>query len=333
MNGLQLFLADIFISTQKGAKTHMRNNISRRDLLRGLGLGAAAGVAGVRTGFNTVQAQVSPSDAPATAFYRRMLGDMTITVIKDGSSPLNVEILGNEDQQQEVQDLLAAAGAPTDQLINTFNIVMIQTGDDTYLIDTGLGAMTSGLLPTMDLLGVMPADVTGVIGTHWHPDHTNGLSNEGEIVFPNAMYYLSQTEFDFVQANADAFTGTAAAKIAPYADNDQLSLYNAEDEIVPGVQAVAAFGHTLGHHAMLVSSNGNSLLHTVDSLFVPPLQMANPNIGIQFDADPTMAAESRRALLERAADEGIPIMSYHMPFPGMGLVARDGDAFSFYAYN
>jgi glyoxylase-like metal-dependent hydrolase (beta-lactamase superfamily II) len=262
-----------------------------------------------------------------------MLGDMTITVIKDGSSPLNVEILGNEDQRQEVQDLLAAAGAPTDQLINTFNVVMLQMGDDTYLIDTGLGAMTSGLLPTMELLGVSPADVTGVIGTHWHPDHVNGLSNEGEIVFPNAMYYLSQTEFDFVQANAEAFTGDAAAKIAPYADNDQLSLYNAEDEVVPGVQAVAAPGHTPGHHAMLMSSNGNSLLHAVDSLFVPPLQMANPDIGIQFDADPMMAAASRRALLERAADEGIPIMSYHMPFPGMGFVARDGDAFSFYAYN
>jgi glyoxylase-like metal-dependent hydrolase (beta-lactamase superfamily II) len=187
----------------------------------------------------------------------------------------------------------------------------------------------------MEILGMTPADVNGVIGTHWHPDHVGGLSTEGAVNFPNATYYLSQTEYDFVQANAEAFTGGAAAAIAPYADSDQLSLYNAEDEIFPGVQAVGAPGHTPGHHALLMASGGAQMMHMVDSTISAFVHVPNPTFNIQFDADPTMASDTRVALLTRASDEQIPVIGYHFPFPGAGYIApgKGDDMFQFVPYN
>lgn len=308
----------------------VNGNFSRRGFLKGLGAGVVVGLAGTQA--TVSKAQVSGTTGDIFGIYRFNVGDLQITVIKDGVSPLNTSILGTEEQAEAVTAELESSNLPTDQLLNTFNIMMIQTGDGVLLVDSGLGG---ALIPTMEVLGMTPADVTGVIGTHWHPDHVGGLSSEGSANFPNATYYLSQTEFDFVQANAEAFTGDAATAIAPYADNDQLSLYNADDEIIPGVQAVAAPGHTPGHHALMMSSNGDQMMHLVDSAISAFIHVPNPSFAVQFDADPEQATETRIALLSRAVDEQIPVIGYHFPFPGVGYITRaDGEnSFRFVPYN
>jgi glyoxylase-like metal-dependent hydrolase (beta-lactamase superfamily II) len=311
-------------------------NISRRNWLKGIGVGAAAtGLAGA--GLIRPQAQISgPGAADAIAFFRYNVGDLSVTVMKDGSAPLNTEILANNVEPAEVQEALTANNLPTDQLLNTFNVMMIDYGDGMALVDTGLG-MGGGpggrLFGTLALLGVAPGDINHIIGTHFHPDHVGGLSSEGAANFPNATYHLSQTEYDVVQANAEGFAAGAAAAIAPYADGDQLALYNDGDELLPGIQAMATPGHTPGHHAVMLSSNGDSLIHVVDSIINATVHVQNPTFAIQFDGDPVMAADTRTALLSRAADEQIPIMGYHFPFPGTGYVARMDDSFTFVPYS
>ncbi len=302
--------------------------ISRRGFLKGMGAGLVTGLVGGN--LLPTLAQVSGPDGQLFGIYRFNVGDLVITAIKDGVSPLNTAIFGTEEQSEAVLAELEASNLPTDQLRNTFNVMMIHAGDDVFLVDSGTG---NALLPTMEVLGMSPEEVTGVLGSHWHPDHVGGLSTDGAVNFPNATYYLSQVEYDFVQANAEAFTGGAAAAIAPYAENDQLSLYSAEDEIVPGVQAIAAPGHTPGHHAFMMSSAGSQIMHLVDAAISAYVHVANPSFVIQFDADPAQATETRVALLSRAADEQIPVIGYHFPFPGVGYIARDGDGFRFIPYN
>ncbi|MEO0563519.1 MAG: MBL fold metallo-hydrolase [Chloroflexota bacterium] len=315
----------------------MTNNkgISRRTLLKGLGATALGAAFGGRAA--TAAAQIAGPSADSIAFYRFNVGDLAITTIKDGVSPLPAEILAANVDPSEVTSVLEAANLPTDQLLNTFNIMMIDNGEDIVLVDTGQGAAAAPnagkLLPTMELLGMSPADVTAVVGTHWHPDHTNGLSADGSPVFANATYHFSQTEFDFVQANAEQFTGGAAGAIAPYADGDQLSLYNDGDEIVSGVSMMAAPGHTPGHHVVMLNSGGNSLMHLIDSAINAVVHVQNPTFAIQFDADPEMAAETRTSLLTMTANEQIPVMGYHFPFPGVGYIAPMGDTFRFVPYN
>jgi glyoxylase-like metal-dependent hydrolase (beta-lactamase superfamily II) len=307
-----------------------QNQMSRRDFLKGIGAGVLAGLFGGQA--LPAFAQVSAPSGGLFGVYRFAVGGLQFTAIKDNVAPLNTGILGTEEQAADVVAELASNNLPTDELLNTFNIMMIESSDGIFLVDSGLGV---ALIPTMETLGMSPADVTGIIGTHWHPDHVGGLSSEGVANFPNATYYLSQTEYDFVQANAEAFTGGAAAAIAPYADNDQLSLYNADDEIITGVQAVAAPGHTPGHHALLMSSGGNQIMHMVDTAISAFVHVANPAFAVQFDADPVQASETRVSLLSRAADEQIPVIGYHFPFPGVGYITRTNgdDRFRFVPYN
>ncbi|MEM6281226.1 MAG: MBL fold metallo-hydrolase [Chloroflexota bacterium] len=308
----------------------MANHISRRNLIKGMGAGAAAALLGgkVATGF----AQIGGPSEGIIGIYRLSFGDFQITVFKDNFSALNTSIMGTEDQAEAIQAELASVNLPTDELVNTFNIMMIESADGVFLVDSGLGG---ALVPSMAAVGMTPEDVTNIIGTHWHPDHVGGLSTDGAINFPNATYHLSQTEFDFIQENAGAFTEGAAAAIAPYADGDQLALYNAEDELAPGIQAVAAMGHTPGHHAILLASGGNQLMHVVDSTISAYVHVPNPTFSIQFDADPVMAADTRTGLLQRIADEGMAVMGYHFPFPGLGTISEGtgDDAFRFTPYN
>jgi len=308
----------------------MSKNLSRRGFLKGLGAGMVAGLVGT-SGISSFAQVSAPSGNSVFGIYNFAVGDLQITAIKDGLSPLNPAILGTEEQAADVMAELESNNLPADALLNTFNIMVVKDGDDVFLVDSGLGG---ALIPSMEVLGMSPSDVTGVIGTHWHPDHVGGLSTDGTINFPNATYYLSQTEYEFVQANAEGFTGGAATAIAPYADADQLSLYQSDDEIVSGIQAVGAAGHTPGHHVLLMSSNGQQMMHLVDSAISAYVHVANPSFAVQFDADPQQASETRVALLSRAADEQIPVMGYHFPFPGVGYITRNGESgFRFVPYN
>lgn len=311
----------------------MANNygLSRRNFLKGVGAGLLGGIA-ARHASPAVAQVSSASSGQVFGIYRFNVGELQITAIKDNAGQLPASNFGTEDEADLVAETLASQNLPTEALSQTFNVMMIQAGDDVFLVDSGLG---NALIPSMEVMGMSPEDVTGVLGTHWHPDHVGGLSSDGSANFPNATYYLSQVEYDFVQANADSFTEGAAAAIAPYADGDQLSLYSADDEIVPGVQAIAAPGHTPGHHVLLMESDGDQIMHLVDSAISPFIQVPNPNILVGFDADPAQATETRIALLSRAADEQIPVIGYHFPFPGVGYIVRaEGDnSFQYIPYN
>ncbi len=92
-------------------------------------------------------------------------------------------------------------------------------------------------------------------------------------------------------------------------------------EFLPGIRAVDARGHTPGHTAFMVASQGERLLCTGD-LFYDPLQLSHPAWCAPWDHDTAAAMQSRRRLLERAAEEHLLVHAYHMPFPGLGTVTR-----------
>lgn len=92
------------------------------------------------------------------------------------------------------------------------------------------------------------------------------------------------------------------------------------------MRAVGATGHTPGHTAILVESAGERLLCTGDS-FYDRLQLRHPGWCTPWDHDRQRATASRRRLLARAADEKIPVHAYHLPFPGLGTITQQHEAF------
>lgn len=315
---------------------------SRRQVLKGMSAGALGLGLGMSLSLNQQAAQAQGEmavDPAKLAVFTFAVGDFEITVIRDAVLEIPAANFAVNAEESTVMELLEANGYPSDRTLGIVQNMVVNTGDGIVLFDTGFGTTNpvgGNLIPTMELLGMSPDDVDTVILSHFHPDHINGVAADGAPLYPNAMYLLSQPEWDVIQsaptgnADFDGFLEGVSATLQPLVDADQLGFYSAEEEIVGGIQAVAAHGHTPGHMGHLIASGGQQLLNIVDAIPHPVITFERPDWHFSFDADPDMAVETRRALLNRAADEDLLIAGYHLPFPGIGHVANAGDdAFRF----
>src|ERR1700728_3260694 len=122
-------------------------------------------------------------------------------------------------------------------------------------------------------------------------------------------------------------TGRAAFK--PYADAGKVQMIKDGTEIVPGVTAVTAPGHTVGHTMIRVSSRNDQLLAWTDIVHSAALQFPEPERSIAYDLDPPQAIATRKKVMDMAATDKIMIAGTHIGFPGVGHVARDGSAYAF----
>jgi glyoxylase-like metal-dependent hydrolase (beta-lactamase superfamily II) len=100
----------------------------------------------------------------------------------------------------------------------------------------------------------------------------------------------------------------------------QIEPIDRETEVVPGVTAIPAPGHTPGHLAVLIASDGHQLLNLGDAA-VHPLHLEQPSWQNGFDLDPARALATRRQLVERAVADGMHLMAFHFPFPSIGRVS------------
>ncbi len=307
----------------------MANNLSRRNLLKLMGTSAvSAGVLSASGGLVLAQPD---SMGSFNAIYRFTLGDWEMMVIKDVGFALDATIFGANQPADDVIAFFDNIGILNDD--NSLNalvdILVARNGDNVIVFDTGMGAANGGaLVDSLAVAGISAEDVSMVVNSHWHPDHTNGLSNEGVLTFPNAMVMFPQAEFEFMESLPDV-TGAALAKLQPALDAEQIEFYN-DGDAIGDLTALATPGHTPGHMGFVIDSGGSQLIHLVDSVLNVYAHTTNPGWHAQFDADGDLATETRIRVLGMAADEGIPVFGYHFPFPGLGHVVRDGDGFRFY---
>jgi len=209
------------------------------------------------------------------------------------------------------------------------------------LIDTGngdSGAPTSGTwMKNFKAAGFDPAQVDTVVFSHFHGDHINGFRlKDGTTVFPKAEVMVPAAEWDFWMDDArmaqapdgmkGAFQG-ARRVFAPIAK--EVKRYDSGKEILPGLTAVAAPGHTPGHTAYMLSSGNGKLMIMSDLTNHPALFVRNPDWSAVFDMDADQARATRRRMLDMAASERAQVAFYHAPFPATGFIARDGNGFAF----
>jgi glyoxylase-like metal-dependent hydrolase (beta-lactamase superfamily II) len=300
-------------------------SLSRRQLLKSAGLGAAA----VALSQYVPVARAQDADTPALpiALKRLTLGDASLTLIQEAALQLPSAAFGGGAPEGAVAELLAENNLPTETVDASVNIIMFDNGSDKVLFDTGTGQT---LLPALEAIGVPATDITAVVFSHFHGDHVGGASFDGVLAYPNAMYYFPEAEWDFIQGASDnQGAQNAISKLQPAEDVGQLELFSA-GEVISGVEAIAAFGHTPGHHIFDITSGDEALTYMADTANNYLAALSHPEWSFSFDSDPAQATATRREQYGRIADEQRRFLAYHFPFPGVGYIDRDGEGFNYF---
>jgi glyoxylase-like metal-dependent hydrolase (beta-lactamase superfamily II) len=258
--------------------------------------------------------------------YAFQVGNIVCTVVSDGESVIGKDgILRRFPNlsEAECREAFTAIGLSLDEAESSLNILIAKVGAETVLVDTGQAGRPNGghLLAGMQQAGIAPDTVTMVVLTHTHGDHVLGLlTADNQPAFPKARYVLSKAEMEAWRKRVENNAPDQRAIIDMLEAND-LRLIDGDEQIIPGLTAVSIPGHTPGQLALLFESEHERLIHLADMLH-SPMQFAHPEWSPSFDADPILAATTRRNMLQRAAEENLLAIFYHLPFPGLGHVSR-----------
>jgi glyoxylase-like metal-dependent hydrolase (beta-lactamase superfamily II) len=269
----------------------------------------------------------------ATGSYRFRLGRFECVALSDGGWDYRVEHVFANVPIEQVLEALRRRNLPTDQITTPYSYLYINTGEHRVLVDTGAGdylAPRTGKLPqNMDAAGIDPSQIDTVIFTHAHPDHIGGVVDDtGKAIYSEAEYYISKGEWSFWfseisrERAPDKFISFARKHLEPV--QDRVKLLEGESQVVAGVRAIPAPGHTPGHMVVLVSSGGEQLLYIGDTV-VHPLHLEHPDWYPIYDISPEEAAASKRRIFDRAAAKGALVMGQHFsPFPSVGTTVKQG---------
>lgn len=253
---------------------------------------------------------------------RRRIGSVTVTMIADGHVAIDPKLLP-KSTSEEVAPLLEAANLAQGPVRTSINTFVVDLPDRRILIDAGLGAgladTAGGMQQNLFIAGIPPESVDVVLLTHLHRDHVRGITdNNGQAVFPNAhvllhendrVFWTDEGEESRAPAFAKQYFPIARTALQPYAA--RTSTFSSSGEVMPGIEAIHAPGHTPGHTMYRITSDRESLLIAADIAHLPALQFPRPDWSIVLDVDLDQAAKTRMRVLDAAVADQELVTGMH----------------------
>ena len=315
----------------------MTSHVSRRSLLAlGAGLGASTLLGG------SALARAPKVGTQSPYFHRFVLGAAEVTVVSDGPLPLGPPhgtFTGASDD--DIKKMLTDNFLSPDNIVLEQNSPIVNMGDKLVLFDTGMGTSqafgptTGRQQKSMAEAGIKPEDIDAVVFSHAHIDHIGGVVDaSGKVLFPNAQFYIAQSDFDYwtdegkLGSPLKDFVIHARKNLMPI--RDKLVFYKDGQEFLPGIQALAAPGHTVGHTMFLVTSDGKSFAFLGDLTHHQILLMEHPRMEFSYDTDPKQAAESPRKDAGHAGGQQDPRDVVSLPVAGLWPCREDRRGISLY---
>lgn len=197
--------------------------------------------------------------------------------------------------------------APDGKVPTSISCFVVKSAGGYIMFDTGLpdskGGKTLGRLAS---LNISPKDIKAIYITHSHFDHIGGLLDDSaSAVYPNASVYIPRDEIPFIKE--DTFNQISAAY------KGRVIIFNPGEILPDNILPISAKGHTPGHTAYRL---GN-LLFVGDLMHGAAIQLIDPSINANYDADRTQAASTRSAILSYAAANSLTVLGAHIPCNGI----------------
>jgi glyoxylase-like metal-dependent hydrolase (beta-lactamase superfamily II) len=221
---------------------------------------------------------------------------------------------------------------PADELnrisLSTRNLLLI-SDDKKILIDTGMGNKWDekskniydinpgiNLELALKINGIKPDEITDVLLTHLHFDHTGGSTkNEnGSLIpsFPNAKYFVQKKNFEWAMNPSDRDKGSYIKdNFEPLVKEGVLNLIDGEIDFDNNISFRIINGHTFGQQMVKISDSSNTILYCADLLpFVSQIKI--PYV-MGYDLQPLITVQEKKKYLQQAADENWKIYFGHDP--------------------
>jgi len=308
-------------------------------LLRNMIAAVLFATAGIAIGSAHAQAPQHKLSQSQAGYYRMQLGEFEVIALSDGTLPIPALSLLSNTKPGEVEKLLGDAfqTSSVDESINAF---LVKGDGRMILVDAGTGLLfgpnLNKLEGSLQAAGVSAGQVTDILVTHIHTDHTGGLIDGTRMVFPNATLHMDKREMAFWLSSANRQQATAEnkkyfdealVKVKPYVDAGKVKVFDGSTQLFPGIRSIAGPGHTPGHSFYELNSKGQKLVFWGDLVHVADVQMPDPAVTIAFDVNPPQAAATRKHTFTDAVTGRYWIAGAHMTFPGIGHLRSDGNAY------
>jgi len=188
-------------------------------------------------------------------------------------------------------------------------------------------------LQDLEKIGSPREKIDRVVCTHLHIDHVGWntmLKNDKWVpTFPNAKYLIGGTEWDFFsRAEDQILKDPVEDSVRPVMADGMSELVDDKHKITDEVWLESTPGHTPGHFAVRISSQGQNAVITGD-LMHHPIQCRYPEWDDVFDIDGAQAKKTRRGFCERYADGKTLVIGTHFATPTAGKIVKKDDSFRF----
>ncbi|MDR0195828.1 MAG: MBL fold metallo-hydrolase [Myroides sp.] len=282
------------------------------------------------------------------SYYTIKVGDIKVTALSDGSVDIDVKQLfepkdGNTAEQLVKKEYLQN---PVEVSINTY---LIQDGKKNILVDTGagdiFGSNAGSLLKSLNAYGLKPSEITDILITHIHADHTGGLVVNDKMVFPNATLHVNEQELNFwfkevvlsdeqdTNKGADAKTyENARNMMTPYIKANKVKTFKGDNvELLSNIKALCFAGHTPGHTVYVLQSKGELMYFWGDLVHVASVQFLDPFMTDHFDVEQEEAKQTRYTFYEKVVKQQALIGASHISFPGIGRLQKTQQSYKWIA--
>lgn len=284
---------------------------------------------------------------------RFAIGDVTVSAIwemEDTSFQMRTFFpLVTDEMLAEERPRLAPAfyDPESDRIRLSIHAWLIDTGRHRILVDTCVGNdkqrharkqwsdLKTPFLDRLRAAGVEPEEIDYVCCTHLHADHvgwnTRLLDGRWVPTFPNARYIFGRKEYDYwaEKYGSDPGSHHLAAycdSVLPVVEAGQVVLVDDGYELDGCLTFKPAPGHTPGHVAIWLKSNGRECVFSGDIIH-HPIQLRYPQLSCMGCEDQALSARTRTALLGGIADTDTMLMTGHFLAPHAAHIETDGESF------